>query len=155
MFTIRHSIVIHAPLERCFALSTSVAVVERELHMRPVAGRTSGLVQAGDTVRWEGTQLGFWNFHESEIRCFEPPFFFQDRMIAGRFQRFEHDHRLTATAEGTRLDDEIRFSLPLGPLGWIVGRLVLCPHITRLLQRRFRLLQHLAESDAWRVYVAG
>lgn len=153
MFVVRHSTIISAPIERCFALSTSVAVVEHELHMKPVAGRTSGLVEAGDTVRWEGQQLGFWNFHVSEIRHFDAPHFFQDHMIAGRFRDFEHDHRFTETPEGTRLDDEIRFTLPFGPLGWLVGRLILKPHVERLLKGRFRLLKHLAETDAWRTYL--
>ena len=67
MFTLRDSILIHAPIERCFALSTSIAIVQRELRMNPVAGRTSGLVTGGDTVRWEGLQFGFRNFHVSII----------------------------------------------------------------------------------------
>ena len=35
--------------------------------MHPVEGRTGGLVTAGDTVRWEGLQLGFANYHVSLI----------------------------------------------------------------------------------------
>lgn len=154
MFRLRHSITIHAPLERCFALSTSIALVQRELRMTPVAGRTSGHVQAGDTVRWEGLQLGFSNFHVSEILNFDPPRFFTDRMIAGRFRTFEHDHLFTPLDNGaTRLDDEVRFSMPLGAPGWVVGRVILCPHIRKLMRRRFHLLKRLAESDEWRAYV--
>ncbi len=109
MFVIRHNVVVNAPIARCFALSTSVEVVHRELQMSPVEGRISGLVQSGDYIRWEGMQLGFWNYHVSKIYHFEPPFYFRDRMIAGRFKRFEHDHRLVSTGEGTLLSDEIRF----------------------------------------------
>lgn len=54
MFTLRDSILIHAPIERLFALSTNLAIVKEELGMHPVAGRTSGFVRGGDTVRWEG-----------------------------------------------------------------------------------------------------
>ncbi len=153
MFVIRHSLVVHAPISRCFALSTSVEVVHRELHMAPVEGRISGLVQSGDYIRWEGMQLGFWNYHVSKIYDFEPPFYFRDRMIAGRFKKFEHDHRLTSSAGGTQLSDEIRFDMHFGPLGRVAGALILKPHITKLLHRRFRLIKRLAEGEGWRDYV--
>ena len=153
MFTVRHHLFVRAPMRRVFALATSVEVVQHELHMTPVEGRTSGLVQAGDVIRWEGLQLGFQNYHVSEICNFNPPHFFTDHMIAGRFRFFEHDHSLTALDGGTLMRDEIRFALPYGPVGWAVGAFVLCPHIAKLLHRRFRLIQRLAEGEGWRQYV--
>jgi ligand-binding SRPBCC domain-containing protein len=155
MFVIRHSVVVHAPISRCFALSTSVEVVHRELHMAPVEGRTSGLVQSGDYIRWEGMQLGFWNYHVSKIYDFKVPFYFRDRMIAGRFKRFEHDHRLAPNKDGTLLSDEIRFDMHFGLLGWVVGLLILKPHVTKLLHRRFHLIKRLAEGDGWHSYIPG
>lgn len=171
MFTLRDSILIQAPIERVFALSTSVEIVERELGMYPAPGhggeqtqlagkracRTSGLVTGGDIIRWEGMQLGFPNYHVSLIvpETWDPPHFFQDRMIAGRFKSFVHDHRLTATPEGTRLDDEVRFSMKLRWGGAVTGRLIVAPHIRGLLRRRFHLLKALAESDGWRRYIPG
>lgn len=162
MFVIRHQVRIHAPLERCFGLSTSLAIVERELHMHPVPSnfegvpfRTSGFVVEGDRVRWEGRQLGLPQYHVSLICNFERNRFFQDRMIAGRFQHFAHDHHFRAEGSETVLDDEIRFSLPWGPFGWVAARFVLRPHIERLLHRRFRLIKHLAEGEEWREYLPG
>jgi ligand-binding SRPBCC domain-containing protein len=165
VFILRESTEISAPLERVFLLSTSLAIVERELGMHPVVAeyidgngergttRTTGLVLGGERVRWEGWQLGLWHYHVSLIAPFEPYTFFSDRMVAGRFCSFEHDHSLTQTAGGVRLDDEIRFALPLGLLGWLVGWLVLAPHIRSLMRRRFRLLKQIAESEDWRQYL--
>ena len=85
-FVLREQIIVNAPLERCFLLSTSTEIVERELGMHPVRGKTSGLIGDGETVRWEGWQLGFPNFHESIIEHFERNVFFRDRMIDGRFR---------------------------------------------------------------------
>src|SRR5579875_2069151 len=158
MFTLRDSILIHAPIDRVFALSTSVEIVQRELGMHPAAGgRTSGLVEAGDTIRWRGMQLGFPNYHVSLIvpETWNPPHFFQDRMIAGRFKSFEHDHRLTETAEGTRLDDEVRFSMKLRWGGAVIGRTIVAPHIRGLLHRRYHLLKRLAETEEWRDYITA
>jgi len=157
VFTLRATTLIHAPIERCFQLSTSLAIVEMELGMTPVAGgsRAAGLVQSGDTIRWEGRKFGFRQFHVSLIDRFEYPNFFRDRMIAGRFGSFQHDHCFAETSEGTRLDDELRFSMPYGPLGWLVGKFILVPHIRRLMQRRYVRLKQLLESDAWQQYVAS
>lgn len=153
MFTLRDSVVIHAPIERCFALSTNVAIVQKELGMKPVRGRTTGCVRGGDTVRWEGWQLGFPNFHVSLISVFDPPFHFQDRMLEGRFRTFEHDHRFREVEEGVLLEDELRFTMPFGLPGKLVGQVVLVPHIRRLLRERFAMLKEIAETEAWREYV--
>lgn len=167
MFVIRDRVRIDAPLDRCFALSTSLAIVERELRMHPVPGtfhghplRTSGLVAAGDRVRWQGWQLGLPQYHVSLIQRFESNVHFQDKMIAGRFRFFEHDHHFRTELSGTPtdptatiLEDEIRFALPWGPLGWLGARFILYPHIRRLLARRFRLLKRIAESEEWRQYL--
>ena len=154
-FTLRDSILINAPIERCFQLSTSIEIVHKELGMTAIAGRTSGLVTAGDTVRWQGWQLGFPNYHVSLISAFDPPNFFQDRMLAGRFRTFEHDHHFASTPVGTLLSDEVRFIMPLGIPGLIVGSAILVPHIRALLHRRFHLLKRIAESESeeWRQYL--
>jgi ligand-binding SRPBCC domain-containing protein len=137
-------------------LSTSAAIVERELKMHPVRGRVTGFVVGGDTVRWEGWQLGLPQFHESLIEDYRPNVFFRDRMIAGRFARFEHDHNLVPDAEGcVVLWDELRFAMPWGWLGELVGRWVMVPHIRGLMRRRFALLKRIAEGEEWEKYLGN
>lgn len=153
-FVLRDEVVVHAPLDRCFLLSTSVKIVERELRMHPVQGRTAGVVVDSDTIRWEGWQLGLWHFHESLIEDFRRNEFFRDRMIAGRFARFEHDHHFANWRDGAvLLRDEVRFTMRWGWLGELLGAWVLAPRIRGLMGRRFALLKHLAESEEWRNYV--
>jgi ligand-binding SRPBCC domain-containing protein len=157
MFVIKDNIHIMAPLERCFLLSTSLAIVERELKMRPVAKggatRTTGLVVGGDRIRWEGWQLGMPQYHVSLISEWEPNRFFQDRMIAGRFNSFSHDHEFTEIGGQVLLKDTIRFAMPLGVAGRLVGKYVMLPHVRGLMARRFRLLKKIAESEKWRNYL--
>ncbi len=162
MFVVRDAVRIGAPVGRCFELSCSLAIVERELKMRPVAGvdrasgvayRTSGLVQGGDRVRWKGWKFWLPQVHVSLISAFEPERFFQDTMIGGRFGFFQHDHRFREEGGGTVLEDEIRFSLPFGWAGWLVGRCVMVPYIRAVLAKRFRLLKRLAEGEGWREYL--
>lgn len=121
--------------------------------MKPVAGRTSGCVVGGDTVRWEGWQLGFPQFHVSLISQFQPPYYFQDRMLDGRFRFFAHEHRFHQRAEGVLLEDEVRFTLPFGMPGALAGRFVMVPHVRKLVRERFAMLKKIAEGETWREYV--
>jgi len=155
LFTLHVEVVIRAPLERCFLLSTNVEIVQRELGMHPARGKTSGLVAGGDTILWMGWKLGLPQFHESLIDEFRPNRFFRDRMIAGRFRTFEHDHVFDPVAGGVRLHDDLRFTMRWGAFGDLLGRWVLVPHIRRLMRRRFELLKRIAESDEWRRYLPG
>lgn len=125
--------------------------------MHPVAGghgeRTAGLVVGGDRIRWQGWQLGLPQYHVSLISAFEPNRHFQDKMIAGRFKSFLHDHKFTEIGGQILLKDTVRFSLPMGSAGRVIGRRIMIPHIRGLMQRRFRLLKRIAESEEWRKYL--
>lgn len=154
VFVVRYETLVRAPIERCFALSTHLAIVEITLAMRPVSGRLTGSVAGGDTVRWHGWKWGLPHVHESLIEAFEPPVFFRDRMIAGRFAAFEHDHQFKEQADGfVLLRDEVRFSMRWGAAGLMVGRGIVLPHVRKLMRERFALIRRLAESDEWRGYV--
>jgi ligand-binding SRPBCC domain-containing protein len=157
-FILHEEILIRAPIARCFQLSTNIAIVKRELRMTPIRGHTkdltTGRVSGGDTIRWEGWQLGLPQHHESFIEAFIPPTFFRDRMIAGRFRTFEHDHAFTALDDGTvRLHDELRFTMPLDILGNLAGTWIVAPHIQNIMHSRFHLLKQLAETEEWKQYL--
>jgi ligand-binding SRPBCC domain-containing protein len=154
MFTISDSIFINAPIERCFLLSTSIELTVKTLGMKPIEGKTGGLLVADDKMLWAGWKLGLPQMHESVISHYEPPAFFQDTMERGRFKRFQHDHYFYEMDERTVLNNKIRFTLPLGFVGRIVGRFVLVPYLSRQLHRRLRLLKKVAESrKEWQKYL--
>lgn len=161
LFKLRESITIQAPIERCFLLSTHLAIVQADLRMRPVAttrgGRAeafSGFVTAGDTIRWRGWKFGLPHYHESLIEDFDSPRFFRDRMIAGRFGSFEHNHTFEKRgSDVTLLTDELRFTMPFGSLGDLAAAFFLAPHIHNLMRRRFQRIQRIAEGKEWRQYL--
>jgi ligand-binding SRPBCC domain-containing protein len=154
MFTIGDSIFIKAPIERCFLLSTNVELVGRTYWMKPIEGKTSGLVEADDKLLWAGWKFGFPQMHESVISQYEKPSFFQDTMTRGRFKRYQHDHYFYEMDGRTVLNDKIRFTMPLGPLGQLVGQFVLVPYLSRRLRRRLVLLRRVAENHKeWRKYL--
>jgi ligand-binding SRPBCC domain-containing protein len=95
-------------------------------------------------------------FHESLIEQFELPVFFRDRMIAGRFASFEHGHNFSDRGDGSvLLRDEVRFTMPWGRAGDLIGQSVLVRDIRGLMKRRFGRLKQIAESEEWRRYLPG
>jgi ligand-binding SRPBCC domain-containing protein len=154
MFTISDSIYINAPIERCFLLSTNIELVGKTLGMKPIEGKTSGLIVANDKLLWAGWKFGLPQMHESVITRYERPAFFQDTMERGRFKRYQHEHYFYEMDERTVLNDKIRFTMPLGIVGRLVGQFVLVPYISRRLRRRLVLLRKVAENrKEWLKYL--
>ena len=157
MQTIRLTTWIDAPVQRCFQLSLSV-----DLHIqsaagskeKAVGGRTSGLLQGGESVTWSGRHFGLRLTHTSVIDLWRPYSYFRDVMSEGNFGRFEHDHHFAPMNDGTRMRDEIRFAAPAGLLGRLFqGRLR--RHLTRFLQGRNAYIKRVAESEEWHSYLDG
>ena len=153
MFTVSDTIHIHAPIDRCFLLSTHLELVERTLGMQPLRGKTEGMVEDGDRVVWGGWKFGLPQMHESLITRYERPDFFQDTMRRGRFKRFQHDHQFVEIDGHTLLIDKLRFSMSLWWPGRMVGRYVVLPRIAALMRSRLELLKRVAEGDEWQRYL--
>ncbi len=150
MIVVRTSVVIDAPIERCFDLARDIDVhtstVWKHTKERAVAGRTSGKIELGETVTFEATHLGVRQRLTSEIVEFDPPVRFVDRMVRGAFKRMRHEHdfeRLDAAR--TRMTDTLTFEAPLGPLGWIAERLVLRRYMLKFLVDRNAEVKRIAE----------
>ena len=76
---------------------------------------------------------------------------FVDRQESGPFAKWEHRHLFEAIdGQRSRLTDEIRYRLPLGPLGRIFG----APFVARKLDRLFRY-RHETTAAALRAEMAG
>lgn len=142
---------IAAPAERCFDAARDIDLHVRSVgHTgeRAVAGRTSGLIELGESVTFRGRHFGVVQHHTSRITAFDRPNHFQDRMTKGAFRFFVHDHYFIEAAGRTTMIDVVEFRSPFGILGRIVDRLFLTSYLTRLLQGRARAIRAAVESDA-------
>ena len=144
--------VINVPLERCFDLARSI-----EVHCETAAftderavepGRTSGLLEHGDTVVFEARHLGFRQRLVAEVVEFEPPHRFVDEMRRGAFQSLRHEHRFEAVDGGTLMRDRLDWKVPGGPLGLIVDRLIVTPHMRWFLTSKQGNLKRYAETHS-------
>ncbi len=151
MAAIRIVTVIAAPTDRCFDLARDIDFHTRSLAgtgEKAVAGRTSGLIEQGESVTWEAWHLGVRQQFTAEVTVFDRPLYFRDVMTAGAFRSFAHDHRFEERDAKTVMTDEVAFRLPLGPLGWLVDRLFIAGYLRRLLEGRCQAIKQEAESMA-------
>ncbi len=153
MPTIQLETNIAAPVERVFDLARSIDAhtsTTEGTGERAVEGRTSGLVEAGETVTWEARHLGVRQRLTSKITAMERPDFFVDEMVQGAFATMHHRHEFGEAGEGTLMRDVFEFTAPLGPLGWLAEKMFLTAYMEKFLLQRNAALKSMAESDQWR-----
>ena len=148
---------IRAPIAVVFDLARSIDAHQysQSRHQeRAVAGRTSGLIELGESVTWEATHFGFRQRLTSRIVALHRPFHFRDSMVSGAFRRFDHDHFFAATSDGaTRMRDLFDYSSPCGCLGRMFDWLCLERYMKTLLIQRNHELKNLAESGNFSSFI--
>ncbi len=140
---------INAPIETVFDLSRSIDLHIDSTSMtneRAVAGRTSGLIELGESVTWEATHFFVRQQLTVRIEQFDRPHHFRDSMVAGAFARFDHDHHFAADGTQTVMTDRFDFTSPWGILGNVADWLVITRHMRHLLKTRNLLIKTVAES---------
>jgi len=140
---------IAAPVETVFDLSRSIDLhVEStsQTNEKAVAGRTSGLIELGDTVTWEATHFFVRQRLTVCIKQLDRPHYFRDSMVSGAFSKFDHDHNFESCDIGTAMTDIFDFASPFGPLGHIANWLFLTRHMRKLLAARNQMIKSIAES---------
>jgi len=140
---------IAAPVERCFDMMRDVEAHTRSVantRERAVAGKTSGLLDAGHEVTWEAVHLGLRQRLSVRVTRCEPPYFLQDEMLRGAFRSFVHRHRFHEAPGGTLMSDDFTYRSPLGLVGRLADRLFLERYMRRFLIQRARALKAIAEN---------
>lgn len=142
---------IAAPIEKVFDLSRSIDAHQQSQSAHnevAVAGRTSGLIEAGEHVTWRATHFGIRQLLTSRIESMERPRYFRDTMVTGAFKRIDHDHYFEAeSADRTFMRDVFVYEAPLGVIGRLADALFLERYMTKLLVERNQVIKKLAESD--------
>lgn len=149
MSTITVDTRILASLERCFDAARDLdlhVVTMAKTRERAVDGRTSGLIELGEQVTWEGRHFAIRQRFTSKITAFNRPGYFQDSMTKGAFHSFVHDHFFQAESHCTLMRDVLTFRSPLGFLGAIVDNLIMGNYLKRLLSSRGQVIKAALEA---------
>ncbi len=149
MAKIELSTTINAPVERCFDLARSIDLhIESTKHTgeQAIAGRTSGLIELGETVTWRAKHFGIWQNLTSKITAFDYPNSFTDEMVEGAFKSFKHEHIFHEVNGETVMKDVFTFESPLGVMGRLFNRIILTSYMTRLLEERNKVIKKTAKD---------
>ena len=141
---------IEAPIEKVFDLARSIDLhTDSMAHTgeQAIAGRTSGLIEMGETVTWRARHFGKWQTLSSKITDYNYPHYFTDVMIEGAFESFSHQHLFYAINKQTVMMDIFIFESPHGKLGQLANFLFLGRYMTNLLKKRNRAIKKAAEAS--------
>jgi ligand-binding SRPBCC domain-containing protein len=141
--------VIHAPAHVCFDLARNIDVhvlAPSLLKHKAVGGVTTGLINLGEHVSWEGKFLGIRQRMTSKIVTLDSPRTFTDEMQHGPFKRWRHTHRFEPCEEGTIVFDRVEFASPFGPLGAMFDALILKRFMTVFLVAHNKYIKEVAEA---------
>ncbi len=87
--------------------------------------------------------LGLPMLWRSRIDSYDPPHSFVDRQIRGPYRRWEHRHTFTAVDGATRIDDEVAYDLPFGPLGDLAHAAVVRGQLLEIFRHRARTIESI------------
>ncbi|MCX6183369.1 MAG: SRPBCC family protein [Bacteroidetes bacterium] len=144
---------IAAPVERCFNLSRSMemhVLSMKESDERIVGGRTSGLIEVGETVIFRARHFWITQQHVGKISEMDFPNSFVDTMISGTFKSLHHLHIFIKKENCTVMKDEFFYESPLGVLGKLADYLFLKKYLEKILKERNSLIKSYAESNQWK-----
>jgi NADH dehydrogenase len=92
--------------------------------------------------------LGLPMTWRSRIERFDPPHSFVDVQASGPYRHWRHRHTFTAVAGGTRIDDEVDYELPLGPLGSVAHGLAVREQLRDIFRHRARTIESIFARPA-------
>lgn len=104
---------------------------------RPIAMASGALLDY--QMRWHGIPID-WT---TEIGLWEPPLLFTDSQLLGPYRSWHHTHSFAPHDGGTRMLDEVVYSLPLGMLGWVAHALVVRRNLEQIFDYRDRRIGEL------------
>lgn len=142
---------IAAPRERVFDLARDVdAHVESSAFTGERAvepGRTSGLLELGDLLTFEGRHLGVRQRLTVRITAMDPPRRFVDEGVRGALRELHHVHEFLEDGDGaTLMRDTVTWRSPLGLLGRAADALVVARHMRWFVSEKQGRLKAMAEE---------
>jgi ligand-binding SRPBCC domain-containing protein len=141
---------INAPIGRCFDMARSIdlhLISTQQTREQAITGRTSGLIELGETVTWRAKHFGVWQTLTSKVTEFDYPYSFTDEMVSGAFKSFRHEHIFIPINNQTVMRDIFVFESPYGIIGEWVNYLFLGRYMSNLLEKRNRVIKETAEND--------
>lgn len=150
MTQIKITTTINAPIEIVFNNSRNIDIHQysaSKTNEKAIAGRTSGLINKGETVTWKGKHFGINLRHQSIITEMEFPNYFFDQQVKGHFKSFEHQHSFEQIGNHTIMTDILEYETPFGFIGKLFDKIILKNHLTNFILHRNQILKKLSVNQ--------
>jgi ligand-binding SRPBCC domain-containing protein len=106
------------------------------------------LMQAGTVLDYTIRLFGLPVRWTTMITGYNPPHSFSDVALKGPYSFWHHTHTFVEAEGGTMMVDEVRYVLPLGPIGQLVHTLWVNRQLKRIFDYRARVIHELlADSE--------
>ena len=144
---------IAAPIERVFDLSRSISlhkISTAHTKEEAIAGVTTGLINATETVTWRAKHLFKTRIYTSIISEMQLPNFFIDEMQKGDFKSLKHEHHFKQVDNGTIMIDVLNFESPYGIIGKWFNTIYLKKYLQRFIEQRNVVIKEYSETEKWK-----
>lgn len=110
----------------------------------------SGLLQLGDRITFRQRQFEL----TADVTGMDRPRRFRDEQVSGVFGSLVHTHTSEERDGGTVMRDDVRFEMPLEPLGRL-GEPVAGRRLRAPVDYHADALKRLAEGEGWQRFLDG
>ncbi|MFI0425838.1 MAG: SRPBCC family protein [Flavobacterium sp.] len=152
MTRIKVTTTINTPIEIVFNNCRNIDIHQysaSKTNEKAIEGRTSGLINKGETVTWKGKHFGIYLKHQSIISEMDFPTYFVDEQLKGHFKNFKHQHFFIKKENLTIMTDILEYETPFGFFGKLFNRLLLKNHLTKFIQNRNKIIKQITEKDSY------
>lgn len=105
------------------------------------------LMAPGTLIDYRLTLFGFRFEWQTRIETWDPPHSFSDTQVKGPYKDWIHTHRFREDGSETIMTDEVRYRLPLTPLGDITYPVIRF-QLARIFAHRRRVIEELLVDDS-------
>lgn len=95
------------------------------------------------TIRWIGLPMRW----RSVIAAYHPPHRFVDEQVIGPYAYWRHLHEFTPVEGGTLVEDRVRYSMPMGPLGKAAHAIAVRHQLLGIFRFRQKAIAELLGAD--------
>lgn len=141
--------IIKSDIQTVFDLSRDIDLHQKSTFKtgeKAIAGRTSGLIELGETVTWKAKHLGVIQILITKIIVMNKPHHFTDVMLKGAFKSMKHQHIFRQEGKNTIMTDIFEFESPAGIIGKLFNYFFLKNYMTKFLTERNKLIKLTAEK---------
>lgn len=145
--TLKREQVIPAPLEKVWTYFAD----PRNLNELTPPDMNFEIVAGGDEAMYAGQIIeyrvefvrGLRSLWLTEIAHVEPDRRFVDEQRVGPYRFWVHEHRFTPVVDGVRMNDQVTYAAPFGPLGDLVNTLWIRRRLEGIFDYRTRKIVEL------------